>query len=264
VLTEISETRVVPNVPGYWGLLASKNHGLVYMNLPKSGCTTIKNYLYYLDHGNFHKNPLDIHFDKKALFRIDSQPVQLLSKLTRRSRNFTFLREPVSRIYSCYNEKISIVSQYSFADIRSYLIEHYGLQFPHSGPTSLDNHIFNFQRFIDFLAKNLAGNTPIRKDYHWQAQHRVIKQQSGNIVLDFIGIMDTFKDDFTALLTSADVPHTSLSFERKFNESPNGLYSLADVSDPEIKTQLEDLYAVDIEFYALRKSIGRFEQRAVP
>jgi hypothetical protein len=233
------------------------------MNMPKSGCTTIKNYLFYLDNGSVYKDPLAIHFDNRALLRIETQPLQLLTKLTRQNMVFTFLREPIGRIYSCYNEKIHLVSQYSFPDVRAYLEENYGLQFPQDGEISLDNHIANFRHFITFLTRNLAGKTPVRKDYHWQAQHRIIKQQSANIVLDFIGIIETFERDFRQLLGVTNVPAT-LSFDRKFNESSARMYPMKDVVQSEVASRLRSLYENDLEFYALRKSIDCFERRAVP
>lgn len=260
---EFVDSHEVLDVPGYWGLLGSKKHPLVYMNMPKSGCTTIKNYLFYLDTGSVYKDPLAIHFNNRALLRIETQPLQLLAKLTRQDIVFTFIREPIGRIYSCYNEKIHSASQYSFPDVRAYLEENYGLQFPQDGKISLDNHIANFSRFITFLTRNLAGRTPVRKDYHWQAQHRVIKQQSANIVLDFIGIIETFERDFRQLLAAADVP-TTISFDRKFNESSAVSYPMKDVVQSEVEARLRALYENDLEFYALRKSIDCFERRAVP
>jgi Sulfotransferase family len=257
------ESGDIPKIPGYGGLLGSIKHDLIYMNLPKSGCTTIKNYLYYLDNGSFYSRPLHIHFDHSAHVRADRQPIELLAKLTRRAKVFTFIREPILRVYSSYNEKIHSLSRYSFGDIRFYLVDNYGLSFPASGKISLDNHISNFLLFLNFLADNFAGSTPIRQDYHWLAQHRVLKQHSKKIVIDFIGIVETFERDFSELLFSAGVPN-SLPFDRRFNEGPASLYSLKEVMNSEIAGRLHDLYATDIEFYALRKSIPRDQQCAIP
>jgi len=253
----------IPKIPGYGGLLGSLKHELVYINIPKSGCTTIKNYLYYLDRGVFYDQPLHIHFDHSALLRSDRQPMELLAKLTRRCRVFTFIREPVSRVYSSYNEKIHNVDRYSFRSIRSYLMESYGLQFPETGEISLDNHISNFRLFLNFLFDNLAGNSPIRQDYHWLPQHEILRQHSRKVVIDFIGIVETFERDFSELLFGARVPN-SLPFDRRFNEGPAGLYPLKQVIDSDIRARLMELYKLDIEFYALRKSIGRYERSAIP
>lgn len=118
----MNEINTVTKVAGYGGLLGSRKHDLVYVNLPKAGCTTIKNYLYYLDNGVFYGRPLHIHFDHSAFLRSDNEPIELLAKLTRRAKVFTFIREPVSRIMSCYNDKIYHVGRYSFGQIRAYLI----------------------------------------------------------------------------------------------------------------------------------------------
>jgi hypothetical protein len=263
MVSEVNTTEAVPKVTGYGGLLGSRKHDLVYVNLPKAGCTTIKNFLYYLDNGVFYGRPLHIHFDHSAFLRSDNQPIELLAKLTRRAKVFTFIREPTSRIISCYNEKIHHVSRNSFGQIRAYLIQNYGLSFPEQGRISLDNHIANFGKFLEFVTENIAGRTPIRLDYHWLMQHRVLKRHSKKVVLEYIGIVETFERDFSELLFSAGI-RNSMPFDRRFNEGPADLYSREEIMTPEIKSRLMEMYSTDMEFYQLRRSIGRSERRDIP
>ncbi len=47
--------------------VAVQNLPLIYVNMPKSGCTTIKNLLHRIDRGTFLADPLTIH-RRKDLF----------------------------------------------------------------------------------------------------------------------------------------------------------------------------------------------------
>lgn len=113
------------------------------------------------------------------------------------------------------------------------------------------------------MTENIAEKTPIRQDYHWLMQHRVLKRHSKKVVLEYIGVLETFERDFSELLFSAGIPNAT-PFDRRFNEGPSAVYPLDQVIIPEIKSRLMELYLTDIEFYQQRRSIGRSERRDIP
>jgi len=90
---------------GIPGAFCTRKHALAYLTLPKSACTTIKNILYFLDNGEYYRDPVSIHGDGIALLKWNS-PIRINIEAAIRNRKvvFTFVREPFSRAYSAFNE----------------------------------------------------------------------------------------------------------------------------------------------------------------
>ena len=88
------------------GLIASKKHNIIYANMPKAGCTTIKNLIYFIDNDCYYHSPLDIHNDSDALMKGKYNPEVMKQKMKSRDIVFTMVRHPYKRAYSCFNEKI--------------------------------------------------------------------------------------------------------------------------------------------------------------
>jgi hypothetical protein len=231
---------------GYGGLLGSRKYKIVYVNLPKSGCTSIKNFMFYLDNGTFYKDPLKIHFDNNALIRAETELSELILKLTRRHLVFTFIREPFHRVYSCYADKIH---NRDFGDIADHLVDNYGLSLAAGENISLDNHRDNFLKFLKFVAQNLVGKTSIRIDYHWQPQREVIKLQTRKVVLDFVGIIEHFERDFAQIMRDVRI-EVSLDLKTQFNERKNLAFRLEDIYDDRIEEMLSSIYGTDRDFYS--------------
>ena len=99
---------------GFW---ASATAPLVYANMPKSGCTTIKNLLYRIDSGAFLDDPLTIHGRPELMVHWKAQP-EAIERRLKTDLVFTFVRHPLKRAYSCFNEKIHFRSIYSFGKAR--------------------------------------------------------------------------------------------------------------------------------------------------
>ena len=60
------------------GLIAVPSLPVVYVNMPKSGCTTIKNILHRLDSGAFLAEPLTIHERPDLFVHASHAPDELL------------------------------------------------------------------------------------------------------------------------------------------------------------------------------------------
>ena len=110
------------------GFLAPRSLPILYLNMPKSGCTTIKNVLQRLDDGAFIGDPLTIHKRKDLLLRGDGDPEEIARRLGR-DPVFTFVRHPLKRAYSCFCEKVHFQTPYSFPRVRAALAHDYGARF---------------------------------------------------------------------------------------------------------------------------------------
>lgn len=82
-----------------------KSLNMLYMNLPKASCTTIKRALFGAVAGESYKNPFQFDQNFKGAFlsynRIDEDFFSSEKPFT-----FTFLRNPYSRIFSAYYDKV--------------------------------------------------------------------------------------------------------------------------------------------------------------
>lgn len=223
---------------------ACRTNGLVYLNIPKSACTTTRNIMYFLDNGKYLEDPLSIHQNKESLVRADIDREKLLRTLIGKHCTFTFIREPGKRVYSCFVDKIHNVDAYSFSSVRQILISDYGLKFSDDKNIDLTNHRENFVKFLHFVRDNLGGKTKVRKDYHWQTQKKIITHATRDVHLDFIGSVDNYKEHFERVMWKAGVKK-KLEDVPRFNESTSIEVALNDIITPEITTLLENIYEKD-------------------
>ncbi len=231
------------------GAVTLANHGFVYLNVPKSACTTIKNQLYFVEHGCYVDEPLDIHREEGLLRSRDSSPENLKlfrSKLRQKHFVFTFVRHPGRRAYSCFTEKIFFQSKYSFPKVRDYIAAEYGLVLPSPGDSGydLDSHRQNFNRFLDFVADNFAHKTRIRIDAHWGKQVQIIKQFQRFFMVDFIGRVEQLDPHFNFVLDQLPLAHRP-DLGVRFNEGPRPPFGYEEVVDAATEARLRQIYAED-------------------
>jgi sulfotransferase famil protein len=231
-----------------FGLFACRTNGLVYLNIPKSACTTIRNIMYYLDSGSYLEDPLAIHVNRQTLLRALEDREEVLRRLEGHHLTFTFLRNPGRRIYSCFVDKIHNVDRRYFGRIREYLIKYYGLKFDDAESVRLDVHRKNFAGFLRFIGDNLSGKTDIRKNYHWQLQQRIIAFGTRDVPLDFIGLVEKLPLHFKRVLKRAKVD-LDIGAIPKFNESTEINISLDEIANDEINNLMGKIYEPDFKLY---------------
>ena len=227
----------------YEGLIASKNHNIIYANMPKAGCTTIKNMIYYIDNGDFYPLPLDIHSDANALMKGKHNPILMEDKIKNRKLVFTMVRHPYKRVYSCFNEKIFYQSPHSFGKIRIFLQKEYKLNFLEQNYT-LEKHIDNFEKFLIFLKQNLNSNTIIRKDPHWIPQSNLLASMAKDLNIDFVGRIERFQQDMSYVFSFVN---TEVDLSIKFNEGPKPPFKYDEIISDKILSLLEEIYIKDLE-----------------
>lgn len=231
------------------GAVTLANHGFVYLNVPKSACTTIKNQLYFVEHGCYVDEPLDIHREEGLLRSRESTPENLKlfkSKLRQKHFVFTFVRHPGRRAYSCFTEKIFFQSKYSFPKVRDYIVAEYGLELPEADDASydLEAHRRNFNRFLDFVSDNFAHKTRIRIDAHWGKQVQIIKQFQRFFMVDFIGRVEQLDPHFNFVLDQLPLAHRP-DLGVRFNEGPRPPFTYEQVVDATTEARLRQIYSED-------------------
>lgn len=231
------------------GMVGVKSAPLIYLNTPKSACSTIKNHLYFIEHGKYAHDPLAIHSNSGLLRTKDAglDVVQHFENvLSQPHLIFSFVREPGRRAYSCFSEKIVHKSKYSFQKIRAYLVDAYGLKLEHieSSTYSLEAHAENFAKYLRFIRDNLAGKTSVRVDPHWCSQSEIIRGYQKHFCIDFVGRVENFERHFSFITSEFDLKHRP-DFKLRFNEGPRPPFNFESILSNEVRGLLTDIYGAD-------------------
>lgn len=237
-------------------LLGAKGYVLGYLNMPKAACTSVKNILYFMHNGSWYADPLHIH---KAI-RYNAAVLCGESYLENRSKlmtagkpwlNFTFVRDPGPRAYSAFVEKIWATGPYAFPGIRNYLIQQGLLTLSPLSPNEIPDKATvaaDFLAFLDFVAANLAGQTPFPANGHWCVQSRRVQQFVGQNTIDFVGRVERFSDDMNFVLQRGGYTGPNLA-NKRFNEGPKAPFALGEIVNEQIAARLGDIYSEDYATY---------------
>lgn len=230
------------------GAITIPSQALIYLNVPKSACTTIKNQLYFAEFGRYIDEPLDIHHNQDLWRSRDHSPAMVArfeAKLAQRHLVFTFVRHPGRRAYSCFGEKIFSAGNYSFPKVRDLIVAHYGLRLPAEGaPYSLEEHRRNFGCYLDFLTDNFAGRTTIRTDAHWGRQTQILAHFQRYFLIDYIGRVEQLGSQFAHVIGQLPLRHQP-DLSQRFNEGPKPPFSYEEVVDAAMEERLRTLYRDD-------------------
>lgn len=234
------ELRTIPGI-------ACKNHDIVYCSIPKAGCTTIKNMLYYIDHGEYYRDPIMIHEDPDALYwPMSTDRAAYIKAMERRKVTFTIVREPFARAYSAFNEKIFEEGRFSFPSYRRTLTEHYGARFPDPGePYGTSDHADNFAKFLRLVRDGLRNRAKSRWNPHWAPQTQLIGLFTRHITIDLIGRIEALEPAMRYVMEVAGVS-CEIDYAVRFNEGPKPPYRLHEIMTPAILELLAEIYGKDV------------------
>ncbi len=233
-----------PGKNRYLGFFCARHAPLAYVNNPKSACTTIKNIIYWLDYGTFYNEPLAIHKPGNTLLNGRNAPEKIAERL-RDDLVFTFVRHPLRRAYSCFNEKIFYTGPYAFGSVRDHLVSKYGAIF--DDVATLEQHRGNFVAFLKFASESYRRKNGWRRDPHWSPQMMTIERVERVRQLDFIGRIEDFERQFQVVLglggvaMPSDVP--------RMNEGPPAPFPYAAIVDDQIIELGADLFADDLRLF---------------
>lgn len=223
------------------GFLAARSLPILYINMPKSGCTTIKNILQRFDSGSFIADPLTIHKRKDLLVRPDREAEEIARRL-RQDPVFTFVRHPLRRAYSCFNEKVHFQTPYSFPRVRATIAADYGGRF--EAAPSAERHRENFKAFLRFSRDSFEGRNGWRRDPHWCPQSMVLQNTRRWRLPDFIGRVERFDEHLKVALGLAGAAY---DFEvPRMNEGPPPPWRYEEVIDDEVLALGAAFFADDL------------------
>lgn len=89
--------------------------------------------------------------------------------------SFAVVDHPLERAYRVFMSHIFPPDRTVFPKIRRRLKKHFGVPLPDDlGSWSAQDHAASFEGFLIFLKSNLSGQTSIRIDAIWEAQHKLL------------------------------------------------------------------------------------------
>lgn len=162
-------------------------------------------------------------------------------------RSFTVIRHPVAWAHAAFCNRILETGPGSYAEIRATLRRMHDLPIPEGAAVpewdpdyDLAAHRLAFLSFLDFLRKNLAGQTAIRIDPAWATQISILQSMSGFALPDIVIREDDAPTKLAQLATDIGHPNAT-TFSRS--------------ADPQ-QTRLAAIYDTQIEA-AARAAYGR-------
>ncbi|MCM2561866.1 nodulation protein NodH [Lutimaribacter sp. EGI FJ00015] len=159
-------------------------------------------------------------------------------------RSFTVLRHPLARAHDAFCRRILTVGPGGYAEIRKTLRKQFKLPIPGREPgEDYDRraHRAAFVAFLEFLKKNLNGQTGIRVDAGWASQASVLEGFANFSLPDLIlreEDMPRTLPDLASQLGCASVPQVP-------EADPAGPFDLADIYDSEIEKLAAQVYQRD-------------------
>ena len=185
------EPRRGPQVPTY---VAAPTAPLLYLPLPTGPDAAVRAWLSQLDDGA----------DVVAGF---TQKTLRVWKADRPGhRSFTVLRHPMARAHAAFCDTILSTRVNSLPEIRKALEKQHGVPIPKFDPfrdpdKGYDDaaHQAAFLAFLEFLKKNLSGQTSVRVDPSWASQLSLLQGMADVGLPDMIVREDRMEDDFAIL-----------------------------------------------------------------
>lgn len=212
----------------------SHKYRYVYVDNPKTGCSSLKSALIEMEQNGHQSNGgiIDykiIHSSNSPLNAV--APLYPNKTLTRlKSLNytfFTFVRNPYTRLLSCYLNKF-VVKESPVAGI-----------FYKTFGTLPEN----FQHFVQLIATQADHEM----NPHWRVQSSQIHYDA--IPYSFIGRFENYDSDFNAVFQHLGIPQDSVPRRRHLNQTSGEINSLANCNRRTAKL-IYDRFKVDFVNFA--------------
>ena len=221
-------------------LIASAKTKIVYLNMPKSGCTSIKNWIYWLDYGQWPSDPLSVHWTQSRLFLIyDDHPEKFRGR--RADFTFTFVRHPLRRAYATFIDKFAYSNERGpyWKQAQEILRSRHGVKRAESVDPAW--HSVSFVKFLEFVEETKTGRSSFVYDKHWAEQSRIIAHAARVRKMDFVGKLENLQTDFLGVAARAGVE----TIPPRLNERAQVAPSFAEVVNDDIRALGGRIYAKD-------------------
>ncbi len=239
--------RYLPGINNRQTLFVKSNGScLAYHSIPKTGCTTVKLLLFDAIGHPLPAKAAHVHRVAARLNTLESDDNRLVS--VRRHEDgfkspsdppgfdhvfhFTFVRNPWSRLASCYTNKVLNTRPRRFLEFNNLYpgIRFERMTFP------------DFVRFVCRVPDDLC-------EPHFRPQHRFIDRDA----IDFIGHMERFADDLTAIIRRTGLDQRLLKWaQTKTNVTQASTDSYMGLYTKETRDLVARKYAKDIDLFGYR------------
>ena len=231
------EPRRGASVPDF---VASKGAPLLFMPVKGGPSENVRTWLSSLGDDN----GLHEHFSQKTL--------RQWKRAEKNHRSFTVVRHPLERAHRVFCKHILSDDPEGFPKIRRTLRNRYKIPMPDTPydlAYDLNEHRRAFLGFLEFLNKNLAGQSSVRVDPLWASQSQII-QGFGNFALpDRIVREDELAHVLTELARDVGVePQPKLAAPAKV-----GQFQLIDFYDEDIEKAAQSAYSKDYMIFGFDK-----------
>ena len=245
--------------PGTW---VNTSRTLIYRVVPKCACSTIGQVMFHADHGRFYDG--DIHDAKDGVWkwngnsdREHARDVIVETVRQGEALTFTCVRNPYSRVLSCFLDKICGIQRSGNryrGDMVPMISEHYDMVIGATPDDDFDQ-IAAFRKFLLFVRDTIKFRHPMHPDIHWapMAGHAATLVNNGG-KYDKIFATEQFGDGMSGVLGDVEVQHdTDLTNLPRFNESeghgPKRAHPLPEFFDDLAIHIMADIYSRDFEVF---------------
>lgn len=157
--------------------------------------------------------------------------------------SFAVVDHPLERAYRVFMRHIFPGAIAEFPKIRRRLCAHFGLVLPEENQDwSVDQHRSAFESFLCFLKSNIAGQTSIRIDRNWDAQHKLIAAVAETQPISRIFRADEFSADALGIETPLKDPALTIT-------SP---FSLEEIYSRRLENLARAAYAKDYRMFGFK------------
>lgn len=213
----------------------SINHKYMYYEIPKAACTTIKNTLQFYESNVLFTTPDEIHNKKiSSLKGLYSNKITEKVFFDNKYYKFSFVRNPFTRILSCYLDKINGAG--TIYGVSEKLI------FRKDIGVSTEENI----NFLDFL-RIISKQSPNKMNIHWRPQSTILADEK--IHYHYIGRFEFFQRDFSYVLMKIGIENPTEAIKIRKNHETHSLSKIKEYFAREEIKIIQDIYGLDFLRY---------------
>jgi chondroitin 4-sulfotransferase 11 len=212
-------------------IISISNFNCYYVQIPKTGCTSIKQYIKKITDNKIISSQWEFHKAKYNNVKFKD--------IDKNAFVFTFVRNPYDRILSCYSNKINSKKK---DVIKNEYKKGINLQF-HKFNKINKKVFYKGISFKDFL-KSISKIPDWKADDHFRSQIEIMNYK-GKINFNFIGKFENFQTDWIKLLKISNLPKNKLGHKNKSKRKKDW----REYYTPELKKLVYKRYKKDFEMF---------------
>ena len=237
----------MPSKISNYCLHTSLRHGFTYVEVPKTGCTTVKHLVQKIEWESNGGVPEDrVKVGSHVHFRNQS-PLPMFREMTKKDKTrslsgkdmtiFTFVRNPFSRALSCYKSKVEV----GIGPKKHLIAMRDGVK---PEDADLTKHI-SFREFLELISTQDSKDM----DIHWRPQ--VDQTMIDLVKYDFIGRYENFAADLNHIIKKISPDAFEFDIPRPRNKT-KAMEELNAYYDDDCKKLVQKLYANDFAAFGYK------------